>query len=159
MRHFIKNIIRRLIFIIPVLLIPITLSAQSSDAYELAKEEIVQQFGTFLSMFEVTPEHALPGAWDNFKQLQSPENAIPPKYRELMQLSVASQIPCVYCVYYHTTVAKAYGATDEEIKESIAHGAQTRQWSMVLQGNQIEFDDFKAEVDAALKYMSEQSGN
>ena len=159
MRHFIKNIIRRLIFIIPVLLIPITLSAQSSDAYELAKEEIVQQFGTFLSMFEVTPEHALPGAWDNFKQLQSPENAIPPKYRELMQLSVASQIPCVYCVYYHTTVAKAYGATDKEIRESIAHGAQTRQWSMVLQGNQIEYEDFKAEVDAALKYMSEQSGN
>ncbi|MCK4992226.1 MAG: hypothetical protein KAS29_17130, partial [Bacteroidales bacterium] len=70
MRHFIKYIIRRLIFIIPVLLIPITLSAQSSDAYEHAKKEIVQQFGSFLSMFEAFPEHALPGAWDNFKQLQ-----------------------------------------------------------------------------------------
>ena len=159
MRNFIKYTIRRLIFIIPVLLIPITLSAQSSDAYKQAKKEIEQTFGTFLSMFEAFPEHALPGAWDSFKQLQSPDNAIPPKYRELMQLSVASQIPCVYCVYYHTTVAKAYGATDEEIKEAIAHGAQTRQWSMVLQGNQIEFEDFKAEVDAALKYMSEKSGN
>lgn len=156
MRHFIKYIIRRLIFIIPVLLIPITLSAQSSDAYETAKKEIVQQFGSFLSMFEVFPEHALPGAWDNFKQLQSPENAIPPKYRELMQLAVASQIPCDYCIYYHVTVAKAFGATDEEIKEAIAHGAQTRHWSMVLQGNQVEFEDFKAEVDAALKYMSEK---
>ena len=156
MRHFIKYIIRRLIFIIPVLLIPITLSAQSSDAYETAKKEIVQQFGSFLSLFEVFPEHALPGAWDNFKQLQSPENAIPPKYRELMQLAVASQIPCDYCIYYHVTVAKAFGATDEEIKEAIAHGAQTRHWSMVLQGNQVEFEDFKAEVDAALKYMSEK---
>ena len=159
MRNFIKHIIRRLIFIIPVLLIPITLSAQSSDAYETAKKEIEQTFGTFLSMFEAFPAHALPGAWDNFKQLQSPDNAIPPKYRELMQLSVASQIPCDYCIYYHVTVAKAYGATDEEIKEAIAHGAQTRQWSMVLQGNQIEFEDFKAEVDAALIYMSEKSGN
>jgi len=159
MRRFIKFNIRRLIFIIPVLLIPITLSAQSSDAYEQAKKEIVQQFGSFLSMFETFPEHALPGAWDNFKQLQSPENVIPHKYRELMQLSVASQIPCDYCIYYHVTVAKAFGATDEEIKEAVAHGAQTRHWSMVLQGNQIEFEDFKAEVDAALKYMSEQSGN
>ena len=158
MRHFIKDNIRRLIFIIPVLLIPITLSAQSSDAYEQAKKEIEQTFGTFLSMFEAFPEHALPGAWDNFKQLQSPENAIPPKYRELMQLSVASQIPCDYCIYYHVTVAKALGATDEEIKEAVAHGAQTRHWSMVLQGNQIEFEDFKAEVDAALIYMSEQAG-
>ena len=159
MRRFIKFNIRRLIFIIPVLLIPITLSAQSSDAYEQAKKEIVQQFGSFLSMFEAFPEHALPGAWDNFKQLQSPDNAIPPKYRELMQLSVASQIPCDYCIYYHVTVAKAFGATDEEIKEAVAHGAQTRHWSMVLQGNQIEFEDFKAEVDAALIYMSEKSGN
>ena len=148
--------IKRLIFTIPVLLIPITLSAQSSDAYENAKNEITLQFGTFLSMFDAIPAHALPGAWDNFKQLQSPDNAIPPKYRELMQLSVASQIPCVYCVYYHTRVAKAYGATDEEIKEAIAHGAQTRQWSMVLQGNQIEFEVFKAEVDAALKYGAEK---
>jgi hypothetical protein len=41
MRHFFKYIIRRLILIIPVLLIPITLSAQSSDAYEQAKKEIV----------------------------------------------------------------------------------------------------------------------
>ena len=159
MRQFIKNNFRRLIFIIPVLLIPITISAQSSDAYANAKKEITQHFGTFLSMFEAIPEHALPGAWENFKQMQSPENAIPPKYRELMQLSLASQIPCVYCVYFHTVVAKAYGATDEEIKEAIAHGAQTRHWSMVLQGNQIEFETFKAEVDAALKYMSEKSEN
>ena len=159
MRNFMKYIIRRLFFIIPVLLIPITLSAQNSDAYQHAKEEIVQHFGTFLLMFEAVPEHALPGAWDNFKQLQSSDNAIPPKYRELIQLSVAAQIPCVYCVYYHTIVAQAYGATEEEIKEAIAHGAQTRQWSMVLQGNQIEFEDFKAELNSVLKYMSEQAGN
>ena len=147
-----------MIFVIPVLLIAMTISAQDNDAYENAKNEIEQTFGSFLSMFEVFPKDALPGAWENFKQLQSPENVIPPKYRELMQLSVASQIPCVYCVYYHTTVAKAFGATDEEIKEAVAHGAQSRQWSMVLQGNQIAFEDFKAEVDAALKYMSEQAG-
>ena len=155
MRHIMKST-KRLIFIISVLLIPTALSAQNSDAYENAKKEITQQFGTFLSMFDAIPAHALPGAWDNFKQLQSPNNVIPPKYRELMQLSLASQIPCVYCVYYHTVVAQAHGATDEEIKEAIAQGAQTRQWSMILQGNQIEFEVFKAEVDAALKYGAEK---
>ena len=158
MNHSIKTIVKRMIFAIPVLLITMTASAQDSKAYENAKNEITQQFGTFLSMFDVYPKDALPGAWDNFKQLQSPENAIPAKYRELLQLAVASQIPCVYCVYYHITVAKAFGATDEEIKEAIAHGAQTRQWSMILQGNQIELEAFKKEVDAALKYMLENSG-
>ena len=146
-----------MIFIIPILLIAMTLSAQDNNAYENAKNEIQQQFGTFLSMFEAYPKDALPEAWENFKSLQSPENAIPPKYRELLQLAVASQIPCDYCIYYHITVAKALGATEEEIKEAVAQGAQTRHWSMILQGNQIDFEAFKNEVDAALKYMSEKS--
>lgn len=156
MKHSIKTIIKRMKFVIPVLLISMSLSAQSNDAYENAKKEIQQTFGSFLSMFEVFPDHALPGAWETFKQLQSPENAIPPKYRELLQLAVASQIPCDYCIYFHIAAAKAFGATDEEINEAVAHGAQTRHWSMVLQGNQIDFDAFKAEMDAAMKYMSEQ---
>ena len=158
MNHSVKSIIKRMILVIPALLISMTLSAQGNNAYENAKNEIQQTFGSFLTMFEVYPEHALPGAWENFKQLQSPENAIPPKYRELLQLAVASQIPCVYCVYFHSVAAKAFGATDEEIKEAVAHGSQTRNWSMILQGSQIDFEAFKAEMDAALKYMSENSG-
>jgi len=158
MNNSIKNIIKRMTFLFSMLLITATLSAQNNEAYENAKKEITQTFGTFLTMFEVFPEHALAGAWETFKQLQSPENAISPKYRELIQLAVASQIPCVYCVYFHTAAAQAFGATDAEIKEAVAHGAQTRHWSMVLQGSQLEFNEFKAEMDAAMKYMSENAG-
>ena len=145
-------------FVITVLLITVSLSAQGNEAYENAKKEITQTYGTFLTMFEVIPEHALAGNWETFKQMQSPENAISPKYRELIQLAVASQIPCVYCVYFHTGAAIAFGATEAEIQEAVAHGAQTRHWSMILQGTQIEFKDFKAEMDAAMKFMSENSG-
>ena len=159
MNYLSTTIIKRMKFVIPVLLITVSLAAQNNEAYENAKKEITQTFGTFLTMFEVFPEHALAGAWETFKQLQSPENAISPKYRELIQLAVASQIPCVYCVYFHTEAAKAFGATDAEIEEAVAHGAQTRHWSMVLQGSQMEFKEFKAEMDAAMKYMSENSGN
>jgi len=159
MKQTIKNIIKRVSLLIPVLLITMTLSAQDNDAYETAKNEIEQTFGSFLSMFEGFPKNALPGAWETFKQLQSPENPIPPKYRELLQLAVASQIPCDYCIYYHATVAKALGATEEEIQEALAQGAQTRHWSMIIQGNQTDMEAWKSEVNAALKYMSEQSGN
>ena len=100
-----------------ILLIAATLSAQNNEAYENAKKEITQTFGSFLTMFEVFPEHALAGAWETFKQMQSPENAIPPKYRELIQLAVASQVPCVYCVYFHTAAATAFGATEAEIED------------------------------------------
>lgn len=77
--------------------------------------------------------------------------------RELLQLAVASQIPCSYCIYFHTEIAKVHGATKEEIKEAVAHGAETRHWSMIIQGAQIDFKDFKSEFDGMMKYMSEKS--
>ena len=157
MKHSIKTISKRMIFIIPVFLITMTLSAQDNNAYENAKNEIQEQFGTLPSFFEVFPKHALAGAWENFKQLNGPESKIPPKYRELLQLAVASQIPCDYCIYFHTASAKANGATDEEIQEAVAHGAAVRHWSMILQGNQIDFEEFKIEFDAMMEYMSEKS--
>ena len=129
-------------------------TAQDSPEYKKAIGEIKAEFGSVPMMFEVYPKHALPGAWENFKQLNSPASKIPAKYRELIQLSVAAQIPCQYCIYFHTASAKAYGATDEEIQEAVTQGAQTRHWSMILQGNQIDFMAFKDEFDSMMKYMA-----
>lgn len=155
MKNFNKWMIR-IMFIIPFLLFSLGLSAQDTMSYENAKKEIEQEFGMFPTMFQVYPQHALAGAWENFKQLNSSTSMIPPKYRELIQLAVASQIPCNYCVYFHSASAKAFGASEEEIQEAIADGAQTRQWSMVLQGNQVDLDKFKSEFEAMMKYMSEK---
>ncbi len=157
MKRSVETMMKRIIFIVPVLLITMTLSAQDDSAYETAKNEIQEQFGTFPSFFAVFPEHALAGAWESFKQLNGPESKIPPKYRELLQLAVASQIPCDYCIYFHTASAIANGATQEEVQEAIAHGAQTRHWSMILQGNQIDFEEFKTEFDAMMVYMAEKA--
>ena len=157
MNNTIKNIVKRMIFIIPVLLISMSLSAQDNSGYDKAKSEIEQQFGIMPEMFKAYPQYALAGAWENFKQLNGPDSKIPPKYRELIQLAVASQIPCEYCIFYHIASAKAFGATEEELKEAVAHGAQTRQWSMILKGNQVEFEVFKAEFAAMMKFMSEKA--
>ena len=56
-------------FIIPVFLITMTLSAQANSAYEKAKNEIEQHFGTMPTMFEAYPKYALAGTWENIKQL------------------------------------------------------------------------------------------
>jgi len=153
-----KNyLIRLMVFIIPLLLVTMTISAQDNSAYEKAKSEIEQHFGTFPSMFELYPDFAMAGAWENYKQINSPDGKIPPKYRELIRLAVAAQIPCEYCTYFHIASAKSFGITDEEIQEAVAHGAQTRHWSMILKGNQVEFEDFKKEFDEILNYMSEKS--
>jgi AhpD family alkylhydroperoxidase len=75
----------------------------------------------------------------------------------LLQLAVAAQIPCHYCIYFHSASAKAFGATDAEIQEAIAQGAQTRFWSMILQGNQIDLDEFKGEFDEIMAHMAQKA--
>lgn len=157
MKNF-KNSLK-IVMIIPFFLFSLNLSAQDTSSYENAKKEIEQQFGVFPKMFAAYPDHALAGAWENFKNLNSPTSKIPAKYRELIQLAVAAQIPCNYCIYFHTASEKAYGATEEEIQEAVANGAQTRHWSMILQGNQVEMEEFKAEFDKMMAHMAANSKN
>ena len=160
MKHFIKTLVKRTILIVALSVFTMTLSAQESSeqAFEKAKKEITETFGSFPSFFDAFPKYALPGAWQAFKELQGP-GSIDVKNRELIGLAVASQIPCSYCVYFHTVSAKAYGATDEELKEAVAFAGSIRNWSTVIHGNQIELEEFKKEFDKMMEYMAEKAKN
>ena len=159
MKNFIKAVIKRTIYVFVLSIFIMALSAQESNGqtFEEAKKEITETFGTFPSFFDAFPQFALPGAWQAFKELTGPQGSIDPKNRELIQLSVAAQIPCDYCIYFHTLSAKAFGATDEELKEAVAYGAQTRHWSMIIQGAQIDLEEFKIEFQKMMKFMEEKS--
>ena len=136
------------------------MQAQSTeDAYAKAKSEIEATFGSFPSFFQILPKAAVPGMWAYFQAHNNPNAEIPVKYRELIQLAVAAQIPCDYCVYFHTEAAKAYGASEEEIKEAVLDGASTRNWSMILQGNQVDLEEFKKEFKAMMAHMASQAKN
>ena len=158
MKHFVRTVIGRTIFIVAFSVFIMALSAQqgSGQAYEEAKKEITEMYGTFPSFFDAFPKYALPGAWQSFKELNGP-GSIEQKNRELIGLAVASQIPCSYCVYFHTLSAKAMGATDEEIKEAVAQAAMVRHWSTVIHGAQIDLEEFKKEFNGMMKYMQEKS--
>lgn len=150
---------KRFIPFILMLLLTVGLSAQTTadKEYQQTKEEIKNTLGIFPSFFEAVPKQAMPGMWAYFKSTTlNPDNVIPPKYRELMQLAIASQIPCEYCVFFHTESAKAYGATEKEIKEAIVHGTSTRAWSMIIQGNQVDMEQFKDEYREMMSYMAEK---
>jgi AhpD family alkylhydroperoxidase len=95
------------------------------------------------------PPDALPAAWEEFKAINNPHGALDSKTKELIGLAVAAQIPCQYCVYGHTAMAKKAGATDAQIKEAIAAAALTRKWSTVMNGTNYDYAKFKQEVDAS----------
>jgi AhpD family alkylhydroperoxidase len=97
---------------------------------------------------ETYPDYALGPAMDLLGALEGDQAAIDGKTMQLIQLGVAAQIPCTYCIYYHTRAAKAAGASEAEIKAAVAAAADVRMWSTVLNGNSYDMSAFKAEVDS-----------
>jgi AhpD family alkylhydroperoxidase len=139
-----------------VTLASLTLLASYSQAGEDTKATVTYQdieatLGQVPTMFKVFPEVGIAGAWSEFKSVElNPNTALDGKTKELLGLAVSAQIPCQYCIYFHTAAAKANGATDAEIREAVAMAAIVRHWSTVLNGNQVDFAAFKAETDAML---------
>lgn len=107
---------------------------------------------TFLKAFT---EDGIAAAWDELKSIQlNPKTALSGKQKELIGLAVAAQIPCRYCVYFHTQVGKQLGgANDAEVKETIAMAAITRHWSTVLNGMQIDIGEFKQELASIMTFL------
>ena len=134
--------------------------AMAEDASATAAYKDIQAtLGTVPDMFKTLPDVAVAGAWAEIKGVQlNPNTALNGKTKELMGLAVASQIPCQYCIYFHTLAAKANGASDEEIKEAIAMAAIVRHWSTMLNGSQVDLANFKKQTDdvfAAVKAKSQ----
>lgn len=124
--------------------------ALTNPAAEAALKDITETLGIVPDFFKAIPLDSLPAAWLTMKQIQlNPNSAIPPKYKELLGLAVASQIPCHYCTFFHTSAAKLNGATDGEIKEAVAIGALERQWSTIINGSGMSTEEVRSWADSA----------
>jgi AhpD family alkylhydroperoxidase len=131
------------------------LAAQDAPA---AYRDIEATLGSVPTFFKLFPEEGIAGAWAEFKTVQlNPKTALSGKEKELIGLAVAAQIPCTYCIYFHTAAAKANGATDAEIRETVAMAAITRHWSTVLNGMQVDLPGFQRETDTVLRLAAERA--
>ena len=125
---------------------------------EATYQDINQTLGLVPGFFREFPQSGIAGAWAEFKGVQlNPNSKLSGKMKELIGLAVAAQIPCQYCVYFHTAAAKANGATDDEIREAVAMAAIVRHWSTVLHGVQVDPAGFKSEVDTVLRLAGEKA--
>jgi len=109
--------------------------------------EIQKALGFVPDFFKGVPETLLPGLWQSMAGFQiNPNTKLDGKTKELIGLAVASQIPCEYCIYFHTEFAKLNGASDEEVREAVGMGAMTRYASTILNGTQADKAQFKKDV-------------
>jgi len=115
--------------------------------------EIEQTFGLVPSMFRDVPDGLLEYEWKLFSKIQLEDGAIPQKYRELIGLAISGVTKCRYCVYYHTEVARLFGATDEEIEAAVHYAKSTAGWSTYVNGLKVDYEQFCREVDQACAHV------
>ncbi|MEQ1956853.1 carboxymuconolactone decarboxylase family protein [Mesorhizobium sp. CN2-181] len=121
--------------------------AQEKPSAEQTYKDIEKTLGFVPTFMKVYPKQGIAGAWAMTKGLEMEKGALEPKMKALINIAVAAQIPCRYCVWLDTKLAKDMGATDAEIAEAVAQAGLTRNWSAVLNGMQIDFEAFKAEFE------------
>ncbi len=121
-------------------------------------QEIEQVFGLVPSMFKSIPDSTLELEWGLFKRTQVDESAVPNKYRELIGIAIAGVTKCRYCAYYHTEVAKLFGATDAEIEDALHFAKQSAGWSAYINGLQLDYDEFTREIDQACEHVRQSMG-
>jgi AhpD family alkylhydroperoxidase len=128
--------------------------ARAEPDAKAAYRDIEQTHGFVPGFMKAFPAVEVAAIWDEMKTIQlDPHTALAPKTKELIGLAVAVQIPCRYCTYFHTQVAKLDGASDEDVTEAIAMAGITRHWSAVLNGLQIDFPEFKQELGRIGAYL------
>ena len=114
--------------------------------------EIEGLFGLVPSFLKKIPDSRLELEWKLLRQTELDEGPIPHKYRQLIGLGISAVTNCQYCTFYHTAFAKLYGATDEEIEEAVQYAKSTAGWSTYVHGLQIDFDQFKREIEQACEH-------
>ena len=118
-----------------------------ADAVEETRAEIEAMLGRVPSFVDGIANAALPGMWTTLRDLSfNPDTALDSKTKALVSLAVSAQIPCQYCIFMDTGAAREAGATDQEIAEAVALAAQTRAWSTIFYGTQVDIEQFRTEM-------------
>jgi len=115
--------------------------------------EIEEVFGLIPTMFKALPDATLELEWKLFKQTELAADVLPNKTKELIGIALSGATKCRYCAYFHTEMARLNGATEAEIEDAVHFAKATAGWSAYVNGLQLDFDTFKAEVDNACEYV------
>lgn len=134
-----------------------TQSKRSNDmTRQEVYREIEQTLGKVPSFFKLVPDRSLELEWKLFKTLQLEDSPIPHKYRELIGVAISAVTKCRYCSFFHTEVAKLFGATEEEIEDAVHYAKSSAGWSAYINGMQVDYEQFTKELKESIEYIKKQ---
>jgi len=118
------------------------------------RAEVEKAFGFVPSFLLTVPPTAAASWWRQMADFQlSDKTALDGKVKELIGLGVSAQIPCHYCVLFHTEAARLNGASEQELQEAIFMAALTREGSTILNGAQLDEQTFDKELREIVSYI------
>jgi AhpD family alkylhydroperoxidase len=121
-------------------------------------KEIEQMMGFVPAFVRAVPQPLLPSWWQTAKDFEmNPTTALDGKTKQLIGLAVAAQIPCEYCIIYHTESARLEGASEQQIQEAVGMAAVTRESSTLFNGLQIDKAQFRKDLDHLMKNAHQAS--
>jgi AhpD family alkylhydroperoxidase len=123
-----------------------------------ARDEGDVRRGDRIGFVDLIPDQYIDAEWDLIKRVQFGETLIPNKYKELIGLAVSAATRCRYCALFHTEAAKLFGATDEEVEEAMHYTKLVSGWSTYINGMQVDYAEFKAQVDRVVDHVKASAG-
>lgn len=121
------------------------------------KKELTEAFGFVPAFVNTLPPMEARLWWNAVRDFQlSDKTRLDGKTKELIGLGVSSQIPCHYCVLFHTEAARLNGATEHEIQEAIFMAGLTRMGSTILNGAALDPNTFDKELGEIVRYVKKQ---
>ena len=136
---------------------PLTTLNKMNTVPDDVKREMTEAFGMVPSFALAMPPTEAKLWWQTMRDFQlSDKTALSNKVKELIGLGVASQIPCHYCVLFHTEAARLHGATEQELQEAIFMAGVTRMGSTILNGVVLDEETFDAELREIVSFVKKQ---
>ncbi|MDA9723223.1 carboxymuconolactone decarboxylase family protein [Candidatus Pelagibacter sp.] len=107
---------------------------------EIKEARQITEIPNFWKTMANSPE-TLERTWRSLQQVMK-KGALAPEIKELIYVAVSITNACEYCIKSHTLAAKKKGATDEMINEMIAIVGMANETNRLVEGYQVEVDDF-----------------
>lgn len=124
--------------------------------YEDTLEDIKKTLGIIPGFMSSLPEDVPIHDWVLMKKYRWGESVIDPKVREFIGPAIAANLKCPYCRLMHLNMAKARGATEEELAELFYLTSFTSRWSSMLNAQHYDMKQFEKEASKIGDYLSQK---
>jgi AhpD family alkylhydroperoxidase len=125
-------------------------------AYEDASDEVRAVYDDIMSsrnidfipnVWRTLASHppTLARVWYGLKEVMAP-GALDARTKEMIAVAVSATNGCEYCTRSHTRQARGHGMTEEMYGELMAVIGMFNQTNKLIEGYQVEVDDFLKEV-------------